>query len=121
MTDYRCKQIAKQKIKRIQNTIKLELFANPDILLGLTKNKKNKILIGFALETENEEKNAKMKMTNKNLDMIIMNNPFIKGAGFSADTNKVTIYNKSGQKTNLPLMKKSEVAVKILDEIEKLL
>jgi phosphopantothenoylcysteine synthetase/decarboxylase len=60
-------------------------------------------------------------MRDKNLDMIVMNNPFDKGSAFSMDTNKVILFGKKGLKVDLPLMKKSEVAIKILDEIEKLL
>jgi phosphopantothenoylcysteine decarboxylase/phosphopantothenate--cysteine ligase len=121
VTDYRCKSIAAHKIKREDDNLKMELIANPDILYGLSQNKKNKILIGFALETENMEKNTLMKMHDKNLDMIVVNNPLDKGAAFSHDTNKVIIYCKKNKKIELPLLKKTEVAGKILDEIEKII
>ena len=121
VTDYKTKNIAKQKIKRNKNELKLDLVANPDILFQLGKMKKNKILIGFALETEDEEKNALEKMRKKNLDMIIMNNPCEQGAGFAKDTNKVKIITAKGVKLDMPLEEKSEVAIKILDEVEKLI
>ena len=121
VTDYHAKSIAKQKIKRTNNAMQLDLVANPDILLQLGKMKKNMILVGFALETENEEKNALEKLKKKNLDMIIMNNPFNKESGFAMDTNKVKIFTAKGEKLDVPLQEKSEIAAKILDEIEKLL
>jgi phosphopantothenoylcysteine decarboxylase/phosphopantothenate--cysteine ligase len=121
VTDYHCKNTAKHKIKKTGDSLTMKLIANPDILYDLAKNKREKIVIGFAVETENDEENALKKMRDKNLDMIVMNNPFDKGSAFSMDTNKVILFGKKGLKVDLPLMKKSEVAIKILDEIEKLL
>jgi phosphopantothenoylcysteine decarboxylase/phosphopantothenate--cysteine ligase len=121
VTDYRSKKRELHKIKKERDKLTLDLIANPDILYGLSKSKMNKILVGFALETENVENNALLKMCDKSLDMIVVNNPFEKGAAFSEDTNRVTIYSKKNKKLELPLLQKSEVAAKILDEIEKII
>ena len=79
-----------------------------------SKNKKRAKLIGFALETDNEIENARKKLFEKNLDMIVLNNPEIQGAGFNTDTNKVTFITKE-KVFDLELMTKTEVANKILD------
>jgi phosphopantothenoylcysteine decarboxylase/phosphopantothenate--cysteine ligase len=80
-------------------------------------NKENKIVVGFALETNNEVTNAKKKLNSKNLDMIVLNSLNDKQSGFEFDTNKITLLKKSGQKINLPLMSKFQAANKILSEL----
>ena len=97
------------------------MVQNPDILAGIGKLKGKRIVVGFAVETDNEEENAKEKMKVKNLDMIVLNNPGEPGAGFATDTNKVTIFAPRKKAINLPLMTKSEVAAVIIEEITKIL
>ena len=97
------------------------MVQNPDILAGIGKLKGKRIVVGFAIETDNEEENAKEKMRSKNLDMIVLNNPGEPGAGFAADTNKVTIFAPRKKAMKLPLMRKSEVATVIIEEIAKIL
>ena len=96
--------------------LKLEL--NPDILSSI-KTKKTKV-IGFALETENELSNAKKKLKEKHLDMIVLNSPG-KESGFEVDTNKVTILKQDGKSIKLPLLSKFQVANKILTEAKSIL
>jgi len=83
--------------------------------------KGKKILVGFALETDNGIKNAGEKLNSKCLDLIVLNNPLDHGAGFGTETNKVTMIFSEGNIKELPLMTKYEVALKILDGIKELL
>ncbi|HRG59458.1 MAG TPA: bifunctional phosphopantothenoylcysteine decarboxylase/phosphopantothenate--cysteine ligase CoaBC [Bacteroidia bacterium] len=118
VADYRPAEIASQKIKKKNQNFELQLVKNPDILMDLGSKKTNKqLLIGFALETNNEVDHAKDKLKHKNLDMIVLNSLNDKGAGFGADTNKVTFIYKSKKSKNLPLMSKTEVAENLVDEI----
>ena len=118
VADYMPKSTADQKIKKRADGLTLELVKTPDILSEV----KGKFLkIGFAAETENLIANAKKKLTGKALDMIVANDVSAKGGVFGADTNKVTIINKSGKQEGLPLMSKREVADKILDNLVKML
>lgn len=117
VSDYRPQTPLKQKMKKTNGEININFVANVDILATVAKNKDNRKLIGFAVETENEIKHATEKLKKKNLDMIIINNPLDKNSGFATDTNKVTLIKKDGQKVELPLLSKEEVAVKIFDEI----
>ncbi len=108
------------KIKKEENEkFIFEFIKTVDILEYSGKNKNGYKLIGFALETENELENAKRKLKNKNLDLIVMNNPGIAGSGFGTDTNVVTLIdNKNTEK--LPLMSKYEVGNAILDKFLKM-
>ena len=108
------KSVRKIKKEKIKNNFLLELERTPDILKYLGDNKKNYFLVGFALETDNEIENAKAKLKQKNLDMIVLNNPNKKGAGFGTDTNIVTFIDKKNI-TEFPLMSKFEVGNAILD------
>jgi phosphopantothenoylcysteine decarboxylase/phosphopantothenate--cysteine ligase len=111
---------AGQKIKKESGPESIQLQATKDILAELGKMKKSgQLLIGFALETENEESNALKKLKAKNLDMIVLNSLKDKGAGFGHPTNKVSLLFKSGKKTVFPLKQKKEVAADILSGIEK--
>jgi phosphopantothenoylcysteine decarboxylase/phosphopantothenate--cysteine ligase len=92
-----------------------------DILMDLGKRKKNQVLVGFAAETENVEEYARKKLTTKNADMIVANNVKTEGAGFGTDTNIVTLFKRSGTAIDLPLMSKSNVAKRIVEEITSLL
>jgi len=121
VSDYRAKEVLFRKMKKRKKEYSLDLVQNPDILAGIGKLKGNRIVVGFAVETDNEEKNAKEKMKSKNLDMIVLNNPGEPGAGFAANTNKVTIFAPRKKAIDLPLMTKSEVAKVIIEEIAKLL
>ena len=98
----------------------LLLQKTEDILLELGKNRKNKVLVGFAAETENLEKNAKEKLERKNLDIIAGNLLDGKSSGFGTDTNRVTLFFRNGDKEILPLMDKESVAHILLDRILEL-
>jgi phosphopantothenoylcysteine decarboxylase/phosphopantothenate--cysteine ligase len=117
VADFRPTKISKSKIKKGGKFSEIKLTENPDILSNLKL--KNKIIVGFALETENELQNAKAKIASKGLDMIVLNSLKEKGSGFESDTNKVTIIKKSGRAINLPLQSKFQVANKILIEVNK--
>ncbi len=109
------------KIKKQSPASSIKLARTEDILKEIGQNKGNKFLVGFAVETENEIDYAKEKLKEKNLDLIVLNNPLIQGAGFGADTNIVTIINAKGNVENLPLMTKRDVADKILDKVINLM
>ena len=118
VADYRPKEISTEKIKKQNSEFNLELVKTTDILSELGKRKqRNQILVGFALETENEEENAKDKLLRKNLDFIVLNSLKDKGAGFKADTNKVTIIDKNLELTTYSLKTKQEVAKDICQKI----
>jgi phosphopantothenoylcysteine decarboxylase/phosphopantothenate--cysteine ligase len=121
VSDYRPKDILFRKLKKEKKEFSVSLVQNPDILAGIGKLKGKRILVGFAVETDNEEENAKKKMRTKNLDMIVLNNPSEPGAGFETDTNKVTIFIPKRKGIKLPLMSKSEVASRLIDEVSKLI
>ena len=121
VVDYAPVECAENKIKREKDEIPvIKLTKNPDIAasLGEIKTPKQK-LIGFALETNNEEVNAVEKLKRKNLDMIVLNSLQDKGAGFGTDTNKITIFDCEGNKTTYPLKSKNEVAKDIIEYIIK--
>lgn len=121
VADYTPTICADTKIKREKDAIPtIELVKNPDIAASLGKIKRNdQLLIGFALETNDEENNALDKMQRKNLDMIVMNSLQDEGAGFGTDTNKITIYSANGEKLSYELKSKAEVAKDIIDKIIK--
>lgn len=116
VADYTPKTKAPKKIKKKDTLLTLELVSTIDILATLGKQKKQQILIGFALETNNEIENAKSKLNRKNLDGIVLNSLKDKGAGFGTDTNKITFITANTEKT-FPLKDKTEVAKDILQEI----
>lgn len=117
VADYRPKEQADNKIKRKEGSnLTLELIPNKDISASLGKTKKEgQTLIGFALETNNEEQNALDKIKKKNLDYIVLNSLNDNGAGFQHDTNKIAILNKNGLRTNFELKNKKEVAKDIIN------
>lgn len=122
VADYRPAQAAIQKIKKKGDTLDIQLVKNPDILQDLgTKKTAKQLLIGFALETQNEVEHAKDKLKRKNLDLIVLNSLNDKGAGFGSDTNKVTFIFKNKKSKALPLMSKLKVAEELLLEVVKLL
>ncbi len=121
VSDYRPKEVLFRKIKKAKKQWALDLVQTPDILAGIGKLKGKRIVVGFAVETDNEEENAKKKMESKNLDMIVLNNPSEPGAGFASITNKVSLFMPNRKAIKLPLMSKSDVAARIIAEVIKLL
>lgn len=122
VSDYRPVAVAKEKLKKEGESLRIDLVKNPDILESLGKKKsKKQILVGFALETEDEQNNAKKKLEKKNLDLIVLNSLRDRGAGFGFDTNKITILNKSGEQKPYPLKSKQDTARDIIDEIINLM
>lgn len=120
VSDYAPKNIATEKIKKSDAEFSIELIKNRDILKEMGAEKKNQFLVGFALETQNEEDNAKLKLEKKNLDMIVLNSLRDAGAGFQGDTNKVKILTKT-ELINFDLKSKEAVASDIINLIvEKL-
>ena len=121
VADYKPKHKAEDKIKKEDEISSVELVKTVDILESLGKKKTNQILVGFALETDNELSNAKEKIKKKNLDAIILNSLADKGAGFQHTTNKITFIPAIGEHTAYPLKDKSEVAVDILAQIKMMI
>ncbi|HMQ79227.1 MAG TPA: bifunctional phosphopantothenoylcysteine decarboxylase/phosphopantothenate--cysteine ligase CoaBC [Ignavibacteria bacterium] len=117
VADYKPKTIVQGKIKKNAGNMTIETEKTVDILEYLGKNKSGYKLVGFALETENEIDYAKGKIEKKNLDMIVVNNPKVAGAGFKTDTNVITIIDNKGSQTEYPKMSKFDAAGKILDKI----
>jgi len=118
VADYTPKNKADNKIKKEEDTFKLELVKTKDILQSLGKQKKDgQVLVGFAMETQNELENAQKKLKRKELDFIVLNSLKEKNAGFKHDTNKVTIIHKNGEIKKYPLKSKKEVAEDIFTEI----
>jgi len=116
VADYTPEKFSQSKIKKKQEFVDIKLKPTKDILaeLGKIKNK-NQVLIGFALETDNEIENAKKKLRNKNLDFIVLNSLKDKGAGFKSRTNKIKIIDKNEKITDFELKTKEEVANDIID------
>ena len=117
VADYRHKNVAQQKIKKAADDFVIELEKTKDILASLGEQKKNQFLIGFALETENEIENAKLKIQKKNLDLIVLNSLQDQGAGFSKPTNKVTFIDKFFNIEPMELKTKEAVADDILNKV----
>lgn len=117
VADYRPKVVALQKIKKTSDDFVIELEKTKDILASLGAIKKKQFLIGFALETENEIENAKLKIQKKNLDLIVLNSLQDEGAGFKKATNKVTFIDKDFKIEPMELKSKESVAVDILDKV----
>jgi phosphopantothenoylcysteine decarboxylase/phosphopantothenate--cysteine ligase len=116
VADYRPAVMSSEKIKKNDETFAITLVKNPDILSALGQLKTHQKLIGFALETENELINAQSKLKKKNLDAIVLNTLKNQGAGFQTDTNVVTWISEKEEEP-WPLLKKSEVAFKIVEKI----
>jgi phosphopantothenoylcysteine decarboxylase/phosphopantothenate--cysteine ligase len=117
VADYKPKFVAQQKIKKEEAILTIELEKTQDILASLGKIKQNKFLIGFALETENEIENAKLKIQKKNLDLIVLNSLQDKGAGFGKATNKITFINKDYIVEPMDLKSKELVANDIMNKL----
>lgn len=118
VADYRPEKPENKKIKREgKETMELRLVKNPDIAATLGENKNGRFHVGFALETENGEANAKGKLEKKNLDMIILNPANEEGAGFKADTNRITVIDRAGNGKEYPVMHKRDCAAVIADNV----
>jgi len=118
VADYQPAERAPEKIKKQDETLNMVLKKTPDILASLGKIKRNnQLLIGFALETNNEQQNALRKLREKNADMIVLNSLRDEGAGFGHDTNKITLLKASGDQVVLPLQTKTEAAGVIINHI----
>jgi len=120
VADYAPMTAYSQKVKKSGNQLELKLKKNPDILYELGKIKGDKILVGFAMETENLVENAAEKVKKKNLDFIAANDLNEAGAGFAAETNAVKLIDREGNIENIPLKMKDEIADIILDRIANL-
>lgn len=120
VADYSPKTKYTQKIKKNSQEFSIDLIKTKDILSEAGKIKSSKqILVGFALETNDEKDNAIKKLTQKNADLIVLNSMNDKGSGFATDTNKVTIFDKNKKEYKFPLKPKKEVAVEIVNTIIK--
>ncbi len=121
VADYTPANVASEKIKKKETSLQIELHKTTDILKQLgTKKKDGQVLVGFALESSREREYALEKLKTKNADMIVLNSIRDEGAGFGHDTNKITIFSRSGQEYSFPLQPKSGVAKDIVDTITKL-
>ena len=120
VADYTPVAVSESKIKKSDETFSIELRKTKDIARELGKVKGARKIVGFALETDNEQSNAEKKLAEKNLDMILLNSLRDEGAGFGHDTNKVTFIDAT-HREELPLLAKSEVAERIAERIENLL
>ncbi len=116
VADYTPEQVADQKIKKKSNAMEVKLKPTQDILAGMGERKKSsQVLVGFALETENELEYASEKLQRKKLDFIVLNSLRDAGAGFGVDTNKVTVLSATGSRLDLPVKTKKEVAHDLVD------
>jgi len=120
VADYRPAEAASAKIKRTKEPLTIRLEPNPDILLAVAKNKGERVVVGFAAETDHVVENARKKLAQKNADMMVANDVSAEGAGFDVDTNIVTIFSRDGRDLPLPRLTKGEVAHRILDEVLRL-
>lgn len=121
VSDFRPKAMSLQKLKKASASPYLELEKTEDILGEIGKKKGDRVLVGFAAETEDLVTNARKKLMEKNLDLIVVNDVTKPGVGFGLDTNQVKILYPSGEVKDLPLMSKEEVSQLILDDVAKLL
>ncbi len=117
VADYRPAEVAPNKIKKKEGPLTIKLVRNPDIISEIGEQKGNRILVGFAMESENLIENAKGKLLAKNMDMIIANDLTQEGAGFQTDTNIIKILDRDGGIEALPIMDKVDAANRILDRI----
>ncbi len=120
VADYTPAEVATEKLKKSDTDLQIPLKRTRDIAAELGRTKGQKILVGFAMETQNEAANATQKLTKKNFDFIVLNSLREAGAGFRGDTNRVTLIDSTSQE-ELPLLTKREVAERIAQKIEQLL
>jgi phosphopantothenoylcysteine decarboxylase/phosphopantothenate--cysteine ligase len=117
VSDYRPPEPSLSKLKKTDGPLRLELVRTPDILKSLGDAKGSRLLVGFAAETEDLLANARRKLEAKNLDLIVANDVTAQGAGFGGETNAVVLLRRDGQRRDVPLASKREVAERILDEV----
>ena len=120
VADYTPAEVAQTKIRKHDGEMTLTLRRTQDIAAELGRQKGDRLLVGFALETDDEEAHAEEKLRRKNFDLIVLNSLRDAGAGFRGDTNKVTFIDRAGRE-ELPLLSKREVARRIADKIETFL
>ncbi len=120
VADWRPKEMMEEKIRESKGPFTLELVSNPDILFELGQRKGERILVGFAAETQDLVSNAQKKLKTKNLDLIVANDVTKEGAGFGYDTNQVKIIDREGNMEELPLMNKEEVAERVWDRVARI-
>jgi phosphopantothenoylcysteine decarboxylase/phosphopantothenate--cysteine ligase len=120
VADYRPVEQHAEKIKKASAPLTISLEATTDILAEVAKNKGQRIIVGFAAETNHVAENARKKLLAKNADLIVANDVTAEGAGFDQDTNIVTLFSRDGRDLALPKLSKSEVAQRILDEVVRL-
>jgi phosphopantothenoylcysteine decarboxylase/phosphopantothenate--cysteine ligase len=120
VADYRPRHAQLQKIKKAAGALQLELEPTDDILQQVAKQRPT-VVVGFAAESEQLESNARAKLEAKDLDLIVANDITDPQAGFSSDTNRVTIIGRDGVAENLPLMSKTEVAEAVIERVAQLL
>jgi phosphopantothenoylcysteine decarboxylase/phosphopantothenate--cysteine ligase len=122
VADFKPEAAAEYKLKKSESSLDLKLIPTKDILAEFGKSKRpGQILVGFALETDHEEENAREKLERKHLDLIVLNSLNEKGAGFKTMTNKISILFKSGQIQHFPVKLKKEVAQDIINIIESII
>ncbi len=119
VADYRPAKRSGSKIKKKAGKLTIDLERNPDIIEEVGRRKDDRILVGFAMETENLVENARAKLRAKNMDLIVANDLSRPDAGFAVDTNLVIIIDRQGIVEELPLLDKSEIANRILDRVKK--
>ena len=117
VSDFRVKSPEKKKLKKFEGKRSLELVPTKDVLAYMGRNKKNQFLVGFALETDNELENAKIKLKEKNLNAIVLNSLSDKGAGFSSNTNKISYIKMNDSVKKFPLQSKLDCAKNIFEQI----
>jgi phosphopantothenoylcysteine decarboxylase/phosphopantothenate--cysteine ligase len=117
VSDYRPAEPSHSKLKKTDAALRLELVRTPDILKSLGDAKGGRLLVGFAAETEDVLANARKKLEAKNLDLVVANDVTAFGAGFGGETNAVVLLRRDGQRRDVPLASKREVAERILDEV----
>ncbi len=120
VADYRAANPSSSKIKRSKEALTLRLEPNPDILASVARDKGERLIVGFAAETDHVAENARKKLAAKNADLIVANDVTAEGAGFNVDSNIVTLFSRDGRDLPLPRMSKADVAQRILDEALRL-
>jgi phosphopantothenoylcysteine decarboxylase/phosphopantothenate--cysteine ligase len=120
VADYRPAEPLPGKLKRTNEPLIIRLKPNPDILAEAARDKGERLVVGFAAETDHVAENARKKLAVKNADLIVANDVGAEGAGFDVDTNVVTLFARDGRDLPLPKMPKREVAERILDEVLRL-
>jgi phosphopantothenoylcysteine decarboxylase / phosphopantothenate---cysteine ligase len=120
VADYRPAGAQPAKMKRNEEPLTIHLEPTPDILAEAARTKGDRLIVGFAAETDHVAENARKKLAAKNADLIVANDVTAEGAGFDHDTNIVTVFSRDGRDLALPKLSKSEVAQRILDEVLRL-